>query len=233
MNNQFFGDERDFYKYALLRILSNGGKCPIAVCWLLTTGIRNGGSKLAYLRNSNYRQKDKDLFDFLYKCIYERKDCDVSVVDEIIPCAEFFADEFPLGRYKRKEYWEKFIEEHGKNKLLFFDADTGIMPEDGASKNNEENEYICKCEIKYLWARCEESSLMIFQFFRLSFNSLQTQDRHKKLMLKLRKVDEQAKIFCLYKSPVAYYFMIRKGHNEICDRINSANIDDLGFEKHG
>ncbi len=231
MNNQFFGDERDFYKYALLRILSNGGKCPIAVCWLLTTDLRKGGGEIAYLRNSDYRQKDKDLFDFLYKCIYERKNCDVSAVGEIIPHAKFFADEFPLGKYKRKEYWEKFIEEHGKNELLFFDADTGIMPEGGASKNNEENEYIREDEIEHLWARCEESSLMIFQFFWLPFNSPQTQDRHKKLMMKLRKIDEQANIFCLYKRPVAYYFMMRNGHNEICDRINFAK-KELGFEEY-
>ncbi len=233
MNNQFFGDVRDFYKYALLRILSNSGKCSIAVCWLLTTDSKKGGNELAYLHNDNYRQKDEKLFDFLHECVY-KKNRNVKVMNNKIICgAEFFADDFPLSGYKRNEYWEKFIKEHGTNDLLFFDVDTGIMPKGGASKNNEENEYIRECEIKYLWTKCDKSSLMIFQFFYLSFNSTQTQDRHKKLMLKLRKVDEQAKIFCLYKSPVAYYFMIRKGHNEICDRINSANIDNLGFEKHG
>ncbi len=235
MNNQFFGDERDFYKYALLRILSKKGKCSIAVCWLLTTGIRKGGSELAYLCNSDYRQKDEELFDFLHEHICDKEIRDVSVMNNKIICrAKFFADEFPLSGYKRDEYWKKFIKEHGTNELLFFDADTGIMPpsrEKRKNSKNEENEYIRKEEIEDIWVNCKQSSLMIFQYFSPMNPSKKQQERHEDIMTKLRNIDEQANIFCLHRCTVAYYFMIRKNHNKIYDGINFAK-KELGFIKH-
>ncbi len=230
MNNQFFGDERDFYKYALLRILSDGGKCQIAVCWLLTTCGRNGGGELAYLRNGDYyRQKDEKLFNFLHEHICDKKIRDVTVMNnKIIPRAKFFVDEFSLDEEGRKKYWDKFIKEYNKNKLLFFDADTGINPK---YPGNRKDEYIREYEIKNLWTECDISSLMIFQYFRLAFGCDQTQKRHKDIMASLMNIDKQAKVLCLYKRPVAYYFIIRKGHNEICDRINFAK-KELGFEEY-
>ncbi len=235
MNNQFFGDERDFYKYALLRILSNDGKCSIAVCWLLTTGSRKGGNELAYLHNDDYRQKDEKLFDFLHECVYDKKNRNVKVMNNKIICgAEFFADEFPLSGYKRNEYWKKLIKEHGTNELLFFDADTGIMPpsyEKRKNSKNEENEYIRKEEIECLWVNCKKSSLMIFQYFSPRSPSEKRQERHEDIVTKLKNIDGRVNIFCLHRCNVAYYFMIRKKHNKICDRINFAK-KELGFIKH-
>ncbi len=235
MNNQFFGDERDFYKYALLRILSNKGKCSIAVCWLLTTGSRKGGNELAYLHNDDYRQKDEELFDFLYEHICDKKIRDVSVMNnKIILRAKFFADKFPSGGNERWKYWENFIKEYDTSELLFLDADTGIMPpsrEKRKNSRNEGNEYIRKEEIEYLWVNCKNSSLMIFQYFSPMLPSEKRQKRHEDIMTKLKNIGGQVNIFCLHRCTVAYYFMIRKKHNKIYDGINFAK-KELGFIKH-
>ncbi len=223
MNNQFFGDVRDFYKYALLRILSNSGKCSISVCWLLTTECRNGGGKLGYLcknDENDYKQKDKDLFNFLHDYICKKQIRNVNVMGEIIHGAEFFADEFPLDEGCREKYRKKFIKKHGENKLLFFDPDTGIRP--NSIRNHEENEYIRKCEIKNLWDECKTSSLMIFQYLHIPLKPNINHIRHAYIMRELKDIDEQANIFCLYIDKIAYYFMIRNEHNEICDRIHFA-----------
>ncbi len=41
MNNQFFGDERDFYKYALLRILSNLQHTMRSFMIVIVAGVGN------------------------------------------------------------------------------------------------------------------------------------------------------------------------------------------------
>ena len=55
MNNQFFGDERDFYQYALLHILAGG--------------------KLDYLQSDNDREKciDTELFDFSRRWVCDER----------------------------------------------------------------------------------------------------------------------------------------------------------------
>ena len=55
MNNKHFGDDKDFYKYALLRILSRRFK--IGVCWMLTPEKKNkdksnDGGVYKYLENN-------------------------------------------------------------------------------------------------------------------------------------------------------------------------------------
>ena len=234
MNNQFFGDERDFYKYALLRILAGGGDLSIGVCWMLTKCGKTGGGKLAYLREGRAEQeKDPELHKFLHHWICKEKIRDVQKVDKkIIPGAEFFADEFLICESKRKSYWKKFIDAHGARCLLFFDPDTGIKPDN--PKNADE--YIRMGEIERIARECEDSSLIIFQYFRFPLESASDKKRaieqfcrHKNIIKQLREMDGKARVLCLYKHPVSYYFLIRKAHEElIIPRIATAE-KKLGF----
>lgn len=231
MNNQFFGDKRDFYKYALLRILADGGKMPVSVCWLLTSCGRKGGGELAYLRNGKNKDKDEELFNFLYKCVCVRNCRDINEVEKhkIIPRAKFFACEFPADNAKRQKYWDKFVKECGGGELLFFDPDTGIMPD---NPGNSADEYIRMDEIKKIWERCEKSSLMIFQYYRMHFDTEQTKARHGKIKRQLGEIGGQARVICRYNHPVAYYFLIRKNHEKsLINKIDRA-AEKLGFYKH-
>jgi hypothetical protein len=42
MKNQYFGDENDYKKYGLLRMLAGEVKMKTAVCWMLTPDVEVG-----------------------------------------------------------------------------------------------------------------------------------------------------------------------------------------------
>jgi hypothetical protein len=67
MKNQFVADRNDFFKYGLLRAISDQFKAPIGVWWMLTKDdAGTHGNHLSYLSNANkFRAADKDLFDSL------------------------------------------------------------------------------------------------------------------------------------------------------------------------
>ena len=235
MNNQFFGDERDFYKYALLRVLSDGGKNSIGVCWLLTECGTSGGDKLGYLRSDSYKMKDPELFCFLRNCICEQKIRDVSVMDDkIIPGAKYFSQSFPAWG-DRVCYFEQAAQELGGSVFLFIDPDTGIHPKSlkGAKFPNghlgeKENQYIRSEEIERMWKGCEESSLVIFQFFHPANGKVKNEKRLREIMQKLECKYKPAFAFCCYQFPVAYYFMLRAEHKGIV-HCKMDEIERLGF----
>ena len=228
MNNQFFGDERDFYKYALLRILAGGGDLSIGVCWMLTKCGKTGGGKLAYLREGRAEQeKDPELHKFLHHWICKEKIRDVQKVDKkIIPGAEFFDDSFPPFEPERTAYWKKFIDAHGARCLLFFDPDTGIKPD---NPKNAADEYIRMGEIERIARECEDSSLIIFQYFNPKAGKEQNATRREKIIDELKCIAGYGKVVCLSEGDVSYYFLIRKAHEElIIPRIATAE-KELGF----
>ena len=225
MNNQFFGDERDFYKYALLRVLSDGGNNSIGVCWLLTECGTSGGGKLAYLRCNSYKGKDRELFSFLHDCICERKLRDVSVMDaDIIPGAKYFSQSFPAAT-DRSGYFQQAAQELGDCSLIFFDPDTGIKPK---RPTKPLNEYIRPDEIGEMWGSCKESSLMVFQFLHPANGKKRNEKRLRDIMQELERKYKPALAFCCYQFPVAYYFMLRAEHKGIV-HCKMDEIERLGF----
>ena len=226
MNNQFFGDERDFYKYALLRVLSDGGKNSIGVCWLLTECGTSGGGKLGYLRRDSYKQKDSDLHHFLRDCICKQKLRDVSVMDaNIIPGAKYFSRSFSAA--DRSVYFQQAANELGGCSLIFFDPDTGIKPK---YPSKPPYEYIRPDEIGRMWQQCEQSSLLLFQYSHLHFGSAGGQKRHENIMRQLSPICGKDNIRFFYQCQTGYYFMIRNAiHKEKFIKTKQQAIYRLGF----
>ena len=231
MHNCFFGNERDFYKYALLRVLS---ACvnSIGVCWLLTERCTNDGGTRDYLdmERDCLNSKDEELVKILQGCVLGEKAGKVRSVYSaekkgIIPKAKYFYDSF-LDEGGRDCYFEKAAKKFRDCDLIFFDPNVGVMPYRGASPNNHKSEYIRKEEIQRMWQKRENSSLAVFQFFH-RFASVEKQ--HCRAMDKLQSVGKGVKIFCLYRYPVAYYFMLREEREGIID-CKMDKIERLGFE---
>ena len=82
MKNQFFGDQNDFIKYAILRVLVGSG-LKATVCWMLTTGGDSpGGSRYDYLEDPDqWRSIDPPVFDALVGWL-QAGDQDVSVMEQ-------------------------------------------------------------------------------------------------------------------------------------------------------
>ena len=227
MNNQFFGDEWDFYKYALLRVLSDGGNNSIGVCWLLTECDTNGGGKLGYLRRDSYKQKDPDLYHFLRDRICEQKLRDVSVMDaKIIPCAKYFSRSFSATA-GRSVYFQQAAQELGGCSLIFFDPDTGIEPKYPSKPSYE---YIRPDEIGRMWQQCEQSSLLLFQYSRDPFGGERGQNRHENIMRQLSPICGEDNIRFFYQCQTGYYFMIRNAeHEEKFIKTKQQDFYRLGF----
>ena len=243
MHNCFFGNERDFYKYALLRVLS---ACvnSIGVCWLLTERCTNDGGTRDYLdmERDCLESKDEELVKILQGCVLAEKagkERSVYSVEKkgIIPKAKYFYDSF-LEEGGRDCYFEKAAKKFGDCDLIFFDPNVGVMPDSGLRLNsrNHESEYIRKEEIQRMWGDCKESSLVEFQYFNPQFASLGSRnhsDLHDKIVDKLKSACKDAEILRLYRSPVAYYFMLRAEHRKERKGIVHCKMDKierLGFE---
>ena len=231
MRNLFFGNKRDFYKYALLRVLS---ACvnSIGICWLLTEHSRIKVGARDYLRSVGYGDKDSVLVEKLLECVREedakKRQRDVRSVEEkeIIPKAKYFYDSFS-EEGGRDCYFKKAAEKFRDCDLIFFDPNVGVMPAK-VSKGNHESEYIREYEIRRIWQEWKNSSLVIFQYFFSSFESKHSKAVHGRVMDQLRRAGQDADIFCIRCRPVAYYFMLRKKRKGIvCRKMDK--IRELGF----
>lgn len=231
MNNQFFGDERDVYKYALLRALARDG-LRIGVCWLLTEGCRNGGGVTAYLRDENSCQArtDRKLFNFLQHWVCRKQKRDVRLMENagenIIPKAKYFRDVFPED--DRGDYFAKMTKRFADCDLVFFDPDKGMFPR--TKTRNPFDEYIQFGELAECWQQIPHASFMVFQYFYLEFTYHQTQKQHAGILKQLKKAtSSDAEICVIWRKPVAYYFLIRKQNCALLKKITEA-ANKCGFK---
>lgn len=95
MKNQFVADVNDYFKYGLLRALSDcEDLCPIGIWWMLTDDdAGNHGNNIAFLDNPNrFKACDKALFAELQKMIQPGCERNVLAVEKgnLIPEAKYW-----------------------------------------------------------------------------------------------------------------------------------------------
>ena len=99
MKVQYFGDENDYRKYALLRLLATLGRFKIGVCWMLTPADeRPDGGKRSYIQHpTKWRALDPDLFDLMATVKPQPDLADLVRIERegLIPNAKFFNSMIP------------------------------------------------------------------------------------------------------------------------------------------
>ncbi len=247
MNNRFFGDEGDFYKYCLLRVLAREG-FRIGVCWLFTEGEKNGGGEIGYLRGENarrHRDKDPELFDFLRDALLAQKRRDISLLEKaragggIIPGAMYFRDVFP--HRERENYFRKMLAEFGESggaDLIFLDPDTGIYHRKSPAPERQMDEYIRWEEIERVFRGGGARSLAVFQWFRNPFwrndgTPLDSIAHHNGILANLRDIcGGEAHLRMIRRRHFACYFLMRERHRAACAKSVARAGDALGFSPH-
>lgn len=233
MNDRFFGDERDFHKYGLLRALARGG-FRIGVCWLLTKDCRNGGGNIGYLSKGKLRHKDEYLFDLLYDCVCVNGQRDVRLMKRkfegefVIPGTSYCENYFSGEDQSRERYFNDMIEKFKSVGLIFLDPDTGFIPKSRPSKPLDE--YVKYSELKDCHDRIGRASFMVFQYYRLEFESDQIQKQHRRTHGKLKAIAPNARICTVWKKPVAYYFIINPIHDDKLWGMVKQAADHFGFK---
>lgn len=150
MKVQYFGDEHDFRKYVLLRLLAK--RFSIGVCWMLTPDDdRNDGGKRAYLREEQadrWRHFDEKLYDLLASRVSEtalanreltkpsKEDLRSIEKEGLIEGEErcekdykstiYFEDGVPQSRETRAIFRADCRRNLATANLIFYDPDNGI-----------------------------------------------------------------------------------------------------------
>ncbi len=167
MKNQYFGDENDYRKYGLLRVLTNGGTIPTTVCWMLTPN--DGGSDgglTEYLRDPrSWRHHDDELFDRLHELMHGKAVRAVSLFERsgLLPNAAFFSRALKDDPTQRRFYFRELNEIAAHTKLTFFDPDTGMEIKSVGLGRKKSNKYL-------FWQELEEhyragNSTLVYQHF--------------------------------------------------------------------
>ena len=167
MKNKYFGDINDYYKYGLLRILSNKGEIGTAVCWMLTPDDGRGvGLIPKYLqRPDEYKHLDRDLFDALRRC-WKKPDARSvrwAVRKGILPFAKTFTRRLPEEGSRRRNYFQRFLSAARKFQLLFFDPDTGLKWKWSRSEGKASNAHLYLDELQMTFDAGH--SVLVYQQF--------------------------------------------------------------------
>ena len=128
MKDQYVGDENDYCKYGLLRLLAAYG-VPTLVGWMCTRGDgRSDGRRTAYLDwPERWKRYDPQLFEALADLVREGQR-NLRAVEQsgILPGARFFRDLLPEDAAGRARHVARLVRLARRGDLLFLDPDNGL-----------------------------------------------------------------------------------------------------------
>lgn len=207
MKDQYFGDERDYLKYSIIRNATEHDlTCTIA--WMMTPNDNSGqGLKTGYLQEPDlWRDHDPSVFNYLHDqyVVKGRRECRAMEVDGPIKHCNFFSETVPGSRRLRQGYLQRCLETADSSALVFFDPDIGVYRK--GVRSWEENQYLFWDEIKITFLA--RHSLMVYQHLpyggRDSFVERRTQLFRSQLQTK--------HVFAMCAKEVAFFFACQLEH---------------------
>ena len=167
MKEQYVGDENDYRKYALLRLLAGEAESSIGVCWMLTPpDSRADGNEIKYLkRPGKWAQFDPPLFELLRSLVGEPDRRRLSAIEDsdILPGAVYFDRFLSDAGEERRRYFEEARTKFASCDLVFFDPDNGIEVPGTAKGRKDSAKYIYWDEITSVYRAGQ--SIIIYQHF--------------------------------------------------------------------
>lgn len=167
MKAQYFGDENDYRKYALLRLLATLGGFKIGVCWMLTPddGGSDGGKRSYIQLPTKWRAFDPDLFDLL-ATVKPRPDLvDLMWIERegLIPGAMFINETVPDTRGERVAFHEACLSAVKGSDIAFFDSDNGLEVHSRPKGRKNSSKFVYRDELSEHYAAGR--SILLYQHF--------------------------------------------------------------------
>jgi hypothetical protein len=232
MKNQYFGDENDYKKYGLLRILTGMGEIETTVCWMLTPDGGKDGGRIEYLEQPDkWQHYDSELFCTIRKLV-QKKERNVCWVEKnsFIPATRFYSEILHDKKEKQDKYYNSFWKFAKGSDLIFFDPDKGIEV--------KKPHYGLKGSSQYLyWNTLKEAysqgySVLVYQHFH-------REEREKFIAnksIEIRKNTGAKKIYSFRTSHVVFFLLLSKSTEKVIEnnisRIRTIWGDKIKVQSH-
>jgi len=154
LNNQYFCDISDYYKYGLLRLIIKHTNLNIGVCWMLTKddGKKNDKRKQYLSQPERWQHYDPKLYEFLKNCYCHGND--ITKVDRrILPACKFLSPSGELedNAVARQQYFNEFKHLTQSCDLLFFDPDNGMEVPSTHYGHQGSSKFLYWCEARQMY----------------------------------------------------------------------------------
>lgn len=216
MQNKYFGDIHDFYKYYFLKIISNNHSLGIHWCLVPDDLKNNDGKKKLSLKEKN---KDAELYSLL-----ENSRKDIREIEKyFIKTTKFFIkmhEHYYLDHVYNKEAIDKLID----CDIIFFDPDNGI--EVPSTNNKNKFKYVSYGQLFDFWNMGK--TLIIYQHSDHDKKSAEEKIINLSKSLNCKKED----IFIIKKGQVKYFFVINEEHFSLKHTVNEFLSNNKEYEKY-
>lgn len=206
MKNQYFGDDRDLFKYDLvMQIITSRVADHLTFIPMLTEpdNTKEGNQRKARAGTGNLKLKS-----FLDRCVEEGrrniKELESFFKKRGVKATIYSKDcYFPKDKEKRKKYFKQIQDKLLHKSLILVDPDIGL---EGDKLERSREKYILYSEIGYLYERMDRSSiLMIFQYRpRLE----KWEDCRQRIRKRLKKEVGNLPIY-ISEDPVIFFFLTK------------------------
>ena len=203
MQNKYFGDIHDFYKYYLLKRISGHFSLGIHWCLVPNENSKDGNKKLTEKEN----RKDPKLFGILNGSINKN----IENIKPYFSKTKYFEDileKYHLNGIYQKNAFEKLF----KQDIIFFDPDNGF--EVLTTNNKNRFKYLSYDVIEKYWLN--GNSMIIYQHLKRDKNYL---DEIIQKITELLNIHKIGYINTVRRGHVDYIFIIQKKHRLIHDII--------------
>lgn len=130
MKNQFFGDNKDYHKYGLLRALVRAAGYRPLLAWMRTPDDSStDGQDVGYLEKpETWATYDSDLFSALRHLVVRRGIRKLAALKHLPLFAEFdfYGKVLPPTAAERQAWFERLLARSSEHDLVFFDPDNGL-----------------------------------------------------------------------------------------------------------
>ncbi len=168
MKNQFFGDEKDYLTYGLLRAIARSSGLRIGVAWMLTPDQANGDGELrTYLTPTQrllWEHHDPELYQQLARVAEVGRSVDLAQAWNLIPGASYDPTVIPTDGRARAAVFRRLFERLHDCEILFFDPDNGLETPAIVHGARRSPQHLYWDEVKEAYTR-QQHSLLIFQHF--------------------------------------------------------------------
>jgi hypothetical protein len=210
VNDQYFGDEKDYIKYGLLRCLVSSG-LEVGICWMLTPDDSGpDGRKTQYLLDPQaWRLHDPQLFDALADAVFLRAERRVSLLESmrLIEPSRFHNELVPDSFQARQRWFARALAALRGSDVIFFDPDNGLEVPSRHMGRKDSSKYLAWDEVAETWeAGC---SVLIFQHFTRENREIFT----RRLVEAVHDFTGGGKVFALRSPSVLYLFACQKAHS--------------------